>query len=268
MTGVLRDIYLDYYNEAASIDNFENIDKNDIVRLYVSHENDYLKDTYFAGTMIKYWFLIDMYYDKCKSLKLEKSDFCTLLGESILKATHYRKWEDKNNKLYNDKNAPYKVINRCFYSLTKLLYYNSNLDKNRINYGDHFSLDYSDSYSDIDSFYYSNEIYTTDSSFYSELNFESVLEYLAKKNRADEFIVLNILKDENVFFKNNKMNYTYVIKQLKNMPMSCVNDLSETYRFNKEILVSRLLYLQSLTMSQLNGIINKSIDYIVYKELF
>lgn len=263
-------LYQDYLNYASSIDNFKNIDKNEIVRLYIEHEFLSDKDIYFAGIMIKYWFLITIYFNKCKSLKLKIEDFVTLLGLSILKALKYRAWEDINSSLYHSKNGPYSAINRCFYSLTKLLYYNSNLDKNKTFYNTISTDSFDDGENTVDDIYYSNYLYDENLLDYNEeLNY--VIDYLIKHNRVDEYLILCVLKEnvEDVFFssKETTLNYTVLCKLLKELSVEDLVKLCNKYNLDMNVVSNKILYYKSISNFYLSKLIKESFKYIKEKEL-
>ena len=111
------------------------MNKNKLANLYLEHEHsEPERSYYFSALMCRYWSNVYKFYRTSKSTKLDISDFTSWLAESFFVAFKYRRWKDPSNKLYNDPQAPDKVINRCIYSTRMRYYQYYNMDKRKLNF--------------------------------------------------------------------------------------------------------------------------------------
>ena len=109
MLDEYKQIYID---QANKIKDWEQFSKNELCFKYIENEdNVYLRDSYLAAIISKYWGLIKQYYDQSPGV-CEPEDVYSWLIDSIMYALKNRRWEDKDSSIYNDKNGPDKVINR------------------------------------------------------------------------------------------------------------------------------------------------------------
>lgn len=132
---MLDDIKQTYIKYADNIPGWKTMDKSKLANLYLEHEHvEPERSYYFSALMCRYWKNVFKFYKASQGTRLELSDFTSWLAESFFIAFKYRRWKDPKSKLYNDPQAPDKVINRCIYS-TRLRYYQYyNMDKRKINF--------------------------------------------------------------------------------------------------------------------------------------
>lgn len=132
---LLEEIRQTYLKFANNIPNWETMNKNKLANLYLEHEHsEPERSYYFSALMCRYWSNVYKFYRTSKSTKLDISDFTSWLAESFFVAFKYRRWKDPSNKLYNDPQAPDKVINRCIYSTRMRYYQYYNMDKRKLNF--------------------------------------------------------------------------------------------------------------------------------------
>ena len=132
---MLEQEYKTLYNAASSIPNWQTMNKNDLINVYIDNEKDEnLRNSYFAAIMCRYWKNIFKYYAQSKNSGFTIEDCYSWLVEAIMIALKYRPWRKVENSLSKDENAPDKVINRCIYSRRRYYYYIANLKKNRGEY--------------------------------------------------------------------------------------------------------------------------------------
>lgn len=132
---LLEEIRRTYLKFANNIPNWETMNKNKLANLYLEHEHsEPERSYYFSALMCRYWSNVYKFYRTSKSTKLDISDFTSWLAESFFVAFKYRRWKDPSNKLYNDPQAPDKVINRCIYSTRMRYYQYYNMDKRKLNF--------------------------------------------------------------------------------------------------------------------------------------
>ena len=124
-----------YEQKADIIPNWRKMNKNDLVNLYIQHENEpRLADGYMSAIICRYWGAISKYYATSKNSVTVEECYNWLI-RSILYAIQRRDWLDPNNKLYTDPNAPDKVINRVIISTRLGFFQSSNTYKRKSNYG-------------------------------------------------------------------------------------------------------------------------------------
>lgn len=126
------------YIKAASVvkPDWRNTDVNTLCNLYIDNENDEsLRSGYFAGIALKKWGYIGRYYLESKNSGFSINDCYDMVMEALLYILKARKWRDPSNKLYGDKCAPDKCLNRAIFSARKRYYYLSNRQKRKVNFG-------------------------------------------------------------------------------------------------------------------------------------
>lgn len=132
---LLEEIKQTYIRSADNIPGWKTMDKNKLANLYLEYENvEPERSYYFSALMCRYWKNVHRFYKTSTSTRLEIEDFTNWLAESFFIAFKYRRWKDPSNKLYNDPQAPDKVINRCIYSTRMRYYQYYNMDKRRLNF--------------------------------------------------------------------------------------------------------------------------------------
>ena len=96
---------------SASIPNWRNTDKNDLIKTASSLPNGPDRDSYIAAIMLKYWSKISKFYSKCK-LVATQEDVHMWLTMVVLYALDNKPWENPESSIYNDRTGPDKVVNR------------------------------------------------------------------------------------------------------------------------------------------------------------
>lgn len=125
-----------YKQVADLIPGWQQIEKSELINKYIEYEHTdkVLANSYAAAIIYKYWALIDKYYRLSMTSSVEKETCCEWLADAFLYTVKHRKWTDPNNKLYTDKNAPDKVLNRCMNSERHIFYQSANYDCRKANY--------------------------------------------------------------------------------------------------------------------------------------
>lgn len=90
--------------------------------------DEYLKDLYISGLMLRHWDKVKNLADKCPNIGLEESDFVDWVFEAITLACEYRKWQT------DEKVNAQQCINQCIETIRVRKYYEFNLDKHSANY--------------------------------------------------------------------------------------------------------------------------------------
>ena len=134
---MLEDVKKSYEKRANSVvPNWRELDVNTLCNLYIENENDEIKKNgYFSAVVLKKWGYIGKHYINSKASGFSIEQCYDMVLDAVMYILKMRKWLDPNNKLYGDKNAPDKCLNRCIFSARQRDYYLSNRDKRKYNYG-------------------------------------------------------------------------------------------------------------------------------------
>lgn len=124
-----------YEQKAASIDNYATISTTILCNKYIEYKpiNKDLAEAYLSAIVIRYWPLLSKYYAN-NYLVASPEDCYNWLITSILYALDKHKWLDPENKLFEDKNGPDKVIRKVMQSERLTFYQAINRRKRKINY--------------------------------------------------------------------------------------------------------------------------------------
>lgn len=131
--NMLEEVYRDYKEQADKIPDWQHLDRNDLIRSCIEHENDLSYHNYFSAIVCRYWNNIFQLYSKShNSVPLEEC--YNWLIDAILYTLKHRSWMDPNKTIYRDPNGPDKVLNRCIKSSRLIFYQAANSDNRRINF--------------------------------------------------------------------------------------------------------------------------------------
>ena len=134
---MISETYKMYVKQASVLGDYQKMSKTELADGYYDAreaKQKHLQDEYFAALMLRYWYKIYEWKNTCTSLNLELDDFVSWLEDSILVAFQYSRWKDPTNKLYRDKNAADKVINRAIFSTRGYFYQTANYANKAANY--------------------------------------------------------------------------------------------------------------------------------------
>ena len=237
----MLDEYKLIYEEVASVGvpDWKTINKNELVRSASLLQNGSLKDSYIAAIMLNYWHKISKFYNKCK-LVASPEDVHTWLTISVMYAIDTKQWENENSSVYQDPNAPDKIINRCMECRRITFYQQLNRYNRKINSAilslDSLTEDYKDAVSPayMDSYLY--EVHDVISK-----NFD-IGEYLIA-------LILNAILYEH--WEVSKENLRRVVNYLKKLKLSEADILAERYDIKKDQAASAIKYCNSLTIDEL-----------------
>lgn len=195
---MLEEIKSSYIQAASRIPGWQNESVNTLCNLYIDNEdNDLLKSAYFAAIILKKWPYIGKHYTSSKASGFSIEDCYEMVIHGIMYALEKRKWRDPTNKLYNDRCAPDKVLNRCIASSRDIQYYLSNTGKRKVNYGK-ASLD-----SICEEVNDCNELLADDDAYEEVVNdsysIDSLTDNLINKNKIIEAMIVNSIVNDDCF---------------------------------------------------------------------
>lgn len=237
----MLDEYKLIYEEVASVGvpNWKQVNKNDLVRSASSLQNGPLKDSYIAAIMLNYWHKISRFYNKCK-LVATPEDVHMWLTISVMYAIDTKQWENENSSVYQDPNAPDKIINRCMECRRITFYQQLNRYNRKINSAilslDSLTEDFKDAVSPtyMDSYLY------------------EVHDVIAKNFDAGEYLIALILNA--ILYESwevSKENDKRVVNYLKKLNITESEILSERYDIKQQQAIDAIKYCNSLTMDEL-----------------
>lgn len=128
------------YQSAQIIPGWENIDKNELCRLYVKERDKDIANGYLSAILYKFWNITESNYYKQKYKLATEGDCIDWTTTGILYALNHHVWDDESNSLYNDPKGPEKAINVCIYS-TKVNFYQKIKHHKEKSFYDSLSLD-------------------------------------------------------------------------------------------------------------------------------
>ena len=132
---MLIDAYNLYLPVADSVPNWREMSTNELMNKCLEYQ-DVDKDEfnkYFACVMIRYWWKICKFQARTPTTGLQLEEYVPWLSDAILKALKYHYWTDPKHE--NDPQSAEKAITRCGESMVQIHFYNSNLLKNKANFG-------------------------------------------------------------------------------------------------------------------------------------
>lgn len=197
---MLEDVKRSYERMANTVvPNWRELDVNTLCNLYIENENNEVKKNgYFSAIVLKKWGYIGKHYINSKASGFSIEQCYDMVLDAIMYILKMRKWLDPNNKLYGDKNAPDKCLNRCIFSARQRDYYLSNRDKRRYNYGGISLEAITDNVGDHTEVL-CDEVLDQDNQDYMFVNvtLKNIINHMVSKNKILEALVLdNIANDD------------------------------------------------------------------------
>jgi len=243
-----------YKNNAALLEGWEKMDRNDLCRKYVElkEKNATVPDCYISAIIYKFWnILVSQYYSQ--QIKIFNEEDCyDWIIESILYVLDKHVWTDPTNILYNDPKGPEKAVHVKSKHLKGNFLVYSNRQKRKSNM---FT-------KDIDSPTFSESVSDDCLGVLTKtwLN-TKVKEFFKKKLYLEAFSLDAILYD-NLFSVDKNQNIVYFnIKQLKHHLRTLDERycalMSETYEMNYDLIKNASDYLINVDGGKLEKKITK-----------
>ena len=105
---MLEEVYKNYRQLADEV-NWKKYNQNDLFFEYIKHENDSLKDKFYAGIVCRYWGLSGRIYQQCnRHVPFEQC--YDILIDAINYVLEKRVWENPESSLYEDPTGPDKAF--------------------------------------------------------------------------------------------------------------------------------------------------------------
>lgn len=260
---MLEQEYKTLYKCASIIKDWRTINKNDLANKYIDNEKDeVLKEAYFSALMLRYWGNIGKYYTNSKASGFTIEDCYSWLIEALMYALNQRKWKYPNCSLYNDKNGPDKIINRCIYSRRQYYYYLSNTANRKTNFCT-LSVDNNEN---IDEDHNVNLIDTSCLTYNISKDISTVSYFLYKDNKWFESFLLNYLNLNDFLIYSKKeakweINKRSLISSIKNISYETFRLIVTKISTNitEENIKNNYKELKEIKQNKLKNIINQSL---------
>ena len=215
-----------FKQKAAAIPNYQKISKTELCNLYIENEftDKNLAEAYLSALVLRYWNNIAKYYAQSSSIATVEDCYEWLI-EAIRYALEKRQWLDPESPMFNDKNGPDKIINRCIKSVRLTFYQASNRYKRQLN-ANQVSLEkLSEDYGDADPV---KQIHTFDTYSTSDLT-DIIKTKFIKSDPFLAFMLDSIIQSSCFIHKQGKLVFS------KKKLTEFMNSIDDSYctRFSK-----------------------------------
>ena len=216
-----------YQENANFIPGWKDMDKSMLCKKYLALKdaNNPQADYYLAAIMCKYWPKVYRFY-KDTPLVCTIEDCYDWLTESILEAFRRRPWDDPDNKLYTDPNAPDKVINCIMKCLRINFLVAVNRDKRKLNINILSKEEVDDSVGEDHTV--QDEYLIADVSDWGEFEQKELISYLYNKQLYLLMFVCDAIMNLDCF-KDRQLNQKKLLKEITSIDDTYINTLNEKY---------------------------------------
>lgn len=147
MKRLLENIYNSYRELAEEID-WKKYNSNDLFFGYIEHENDSLRDNFYAALMCRYWGYTGRIYLQCnRHVRFEQC--YDILVDTLNYVLKKRVWENPESSIYQDKAGPDKAFHLVIKRQKAILLASLTANKRKTNFNtlsiDEIHEDYRDS---------------------------------------------------------------------------------------------------------------------------
>ena len=232
---ILHETYQNFSKVADNIPNWRLMSKNDLLNLYIDHENDInMKEYYISAIFCRYWGAISKYYATSRG-SVSVEDCFEWLSHAILYALEHRKWKDPTSSLYGDPAGPDKAVNICISSTRNIFYQSSNNDNRKINFGLESIQRLQDE--DLSCLLPADDSF--DSDYSNTLFYRDIVSERFKKDRDIQGLIIDGIMNGDVFDKESKsdplkFSKKKLVKHLRNINGACIKYISNTYNVGEK----------------------------------
>ena len=263
----MLDEYKQLYKASADhIKDWETLDKNDLCKTCIKHENNQLLyNQYLAALVVRYWGLIPKFYAISTNLA-EPLDCYNWLIDSIIYTLKHRRWEDKNAAIYNDPKGPDKMINRCMKS-SRLIYYQFHNRKKRKKEYQLVSIDELKESFDSDYIDIEDESAAINE---QEIDMEYFISEIFKRKEYFLAFILDCICNEDVFDSTDtsvKFNIKHLAKRFKSIDEKYLHIFSEKYDIDYDQVYQAAILAKNIPDSKLRMKIEDTLLRLKHSEL-
>ena len=249
-------IQKDFYESLANqIPNWKTMSKNELCFKYIeeSSKQNKISDSYLAALICKYLPKVDKYYYlNIKSATLEEC--YDWLIDAILYVLNHQRWNDKDSSIYQDKNAPDKMINRCLQSNRLIHYQASNRYKRKLNY----TLNSLDEIKEE----YNIDIDNKQDSFL-DLD-KQIIKFFREKEYFAAFVLDGILNNDSFDIINNNKVFSRkkLAKHIRHLDDEYCEVFAELYDLDVEKVKHAALYCNKLNTEKIYKKLDSLFNYL------
>lgn len=256
---MLYDSYKEYMKIANRLKDWKSMSKTKVANGYCDADescNRELKDQYFSALILKYWYMIEFWYQTNHNLGLNVEDYYEWLLESLLIGLKYRRWRDSNFAISKDEDGAEKVFNRCLYSTRQRYYKYINRQKRK----DNHQLQSLDATINTDTedkaISFIETLENTDSNFSSGVECKLLVEKMFTREEPLKAILLDAICFQNCFIlKQSEYEFSRkkLVKYLHSLNASSVSYYAKRYRVKDERMILN-------TINEINEMSNKKLS--------
>lgn len=222
--------YKNLYQQCADRLDFDwrNANKNDLCRQYVENHDERV----LSAIICRYWKNIDKYYAQSRFVATPEDCYDWLI-RSVMYALNSAVWLNPKHKLYGDKNAPDKTINRVLKCTRFTFYQQLNYDKRKV-HSDLLSTEslFNES-SDNEPEYYED---------YSLLDIQQVVKWLFAEKDYFTAILIDIIAYHDSFSLSENNEYTWSIYKIANIIHHIDDDFIKSFSERYELAETTVRY--------------------------
>lgn len=238
--------YEQIYKEGAIDSGLWDVDKNELIRLYVESG----EEKYLSAAIYKFWYvLINKISNNRNNRFIEPEDFYGIFIDSIISTCHNALWKDPSHSLYEDKKAPEKSINTIFNSKVINYFHACNRQKRKSIYETVSLTDYT-------------PVKTSSMQIEHILNAEKIdgiiVELFNKKDYYSSYILDLIVNNDTFDFKDGVP--VFKRKRLKKLLMNIDNSYCEYFASRYDLDLNKVLYSLKYIKGMSYNYIDKKID--------
>lgn len=241
---------------ASQIPGWKYLSKSDLCYKYIEYENsdNMLANYYLAGLLAKYMKKAESEYHNQVYKYISEDDYYDLIIQSVLYVIDKRVWENKNSKLYKNKDGPEIAINQSLKTSKINMYIFMQRDKRKLNINS-VSLDSLEE-TTSDGFF----IPYHDADISTDLYIGSLIkDYFNKKQYLNAFLLDSIM-NKNVFVdKNNQVEFNLgkLKSSIKNIDKDYCKIFSQRYQLKTVEVENAISYFNNINYSKLDSVIKK-----------
>lgn len=244
MKRLLENIYNSYRELADEID-WKKYNSNDLFFGYIEHENDSLRDNFYAALVCRYWGYTGRIYLQCN--RHISFDQCyDILIDTLNYVLKKRVWENPESSIYQDKTGPDKAFHLVIKRQKAILLASLTTNKRKTNFNtlsiDEIHEDYRDSADGLFSLVETSEMFPKINDFIrsNRTSFEMVVldKICFSEWRTIKSIVKQMKELDGVDYEYYRDNYDILQNDFNNL----VNQVKEMSNRKLMSEIKKLLY--------------------------
>ena len=240
---MLEEVYKNYRQLADEV-NWKKYNQNDLFFEYIKHENDSLKDKFYAGIVCRYWGLSGRIYQQCnRHVPFEQC--YDILIDAINYVLKKRVWENPESSLYEDPTGPDKAFHIALRRQRGILLSGYTAQKRQSNFNTLSIDEMYENYSDATEGLFN----IVDESVAPTNEDEEILNYISSFNSVEEKIILDLI----CFTKWTSLQG--ISTKLRKLRINDFDYYNKTYQIERHDFIEFLCELSRMSNIRIMGLI-------------